>query len=156
MKCWMISTYSPLPAKCCSVRWHQHSISGGSNGEKALRSSYTENNVTGLRVGTMGWWGWAPVRSCWLDSFSRKTRVNGQLESDKVTWYTSECVNEGGSRRCAHLYIKSLKYATPPQRDSIMLLFIPCLLQWQMIILRIGKVLYCIMRDEISGLSKLV
>lgn len=65
-------------------------------------------------------------------------------------------MNEGGSRRCAHLYIKSLKYATPPQRDSIMLLFISCLLQWQMIILRIGKVLYCIMRDESSGLSKLV
>ena len=33
-----------------SVRWHQRSISGGSIRLEALRSSYTANNVTGLRL----------------------------------------------------------------------------------------------------------
>lgn len=64
-----------------SVRWHQLLINGGSDGVEALRSSYTANNVTGRRER------WAPVRSYWLDSFSRKT-------ASQWTGGVKECEND--------------------------------------------------------------
>lgn len=53
------------------ARWAEEA-----SGQEALRSSYrVKDGMNGGR--TMRWCRWAPVRSCWMDSFSRKTASHG-------------------------------------------------------------------------------